>query len=172
MITDEQGLVKASWWELVEHTDTRALYVLVRTGGKITSVCDLNLLAQGVVRDEHDAVRGDWTRYVYYLSKKNASWARDQPWRTLDRARKPARFSPPTLAVPAPREGMVPLSRLLCPYCGQKALEGTIRPEGFIYYPVSCRACGHQGQKSDTYEDALRRASKKRHAAALREKRR
>jgi hypothetical protein len=172
MTTDERGMAKASWWELVEHTDTRALYVLTRTGGTIISVCDLNLLAESVVRDEQGSIREDWTQYVYYLSKAQAPWARDQPWRTLDRARRPARFTPPTLAIPVPREGMVPLSRLLCPYCGQKALEGTIRPEGFVYYPVSCRACGQRCEKSDTYEYALLRAGKKRHTAALRGKRR
>jgi len=171
MTTDERGMAKASWWELVEHTDTRALYVLTRTGGKITSVCDLNLLAEGVVRDEQGSICEGWTQYVYYLSKAQAPWARDQPWRTLDRARKPARFTPPTLAVPAPREGMVPLSRLICHYCGQTSLEGLIDPEeGWVYFPVSCRACGHQWDDTIPYSErflkALTRASKKRRAAA------
>lgn len=143
MTTDEREMAKASWWELVEHTDTRALYALTRTGGKITSVCDLNLLAEGVVRDEQGSIREDWTQYVYYLSKTQVPWARDQPWRTLDRARKPARFTPLRLAFRPPRKGMVPLPRLSCRYCGQKALHAANGPGGYANAPVTCHLCGH-----------------------------
>ena len=164
---------KTTWWELVEHTDAGGLYVLTRTGGTIISVCDLNLLAESVVRDKQGAIRKDWTQYVYYLSKAQAPWARDQPWRTLDRARRPARFTPLKLAIPAPRTGMYPLPRLICHYCGQTSLEGLIDPEEeWVYFPVSCRACGHQWDETIPYSERFLRvltiASKKRRAAALR----
>lgn len=159
---------KTSWWELVEHTDNGGIYVLTRTGGTIVSVCDLNLFAEGVVRDEQGAIREDWTQYVYYLSRAYAPWARNQPWRVLDRARKPVHFTPLKLPIRAWGEGVYPLPSLTCRYCGQTSLGGSIRPEGFVYYPVACRTCGHGWEKGEDYQVALLLATRKRNAAARR----